>query len=76
MPVAFTMTLVYFIPWLVVLYYLFLKKDLYFLIAFLVYLVAFVVHFLMARMLSREVAVQIIMKDAGIERIDNEKNAY
>jgi len=74
MPVAFTLTLVYFLPFIIILYYLFLKNELYFIVAVLIYLAIFAVHFFMARMLAKEVGYEMLLREEGIRRMDNEND--
>lgn len=70
MKIAFTITLIYFIPWVVVLYYLFLRNSLFFPLAFLVYLAVFIVHFFMSKYLSKEIAYRMILQDTGVDRFE------
>jgi hypothetical protein len=69
MPVAFTLTLIYTVPWLVVLYYLFNRNYLLFFIAGFVYLIAFVLHFVMARHISKEISYRIVLKELDIDHL-------
>lgn len=68
MKVAFTMTLVYSIPWLVVIYYLFIIRPLNFIIAFFVYLIVFIIHTYMAYIISRAIAYRMMLKDMGVRQ--------
>lgn len=68
MNVAFTMTLIYSIPWLVVIYYLFVLRPLNFIIAFLVYVIVFAIHTYMAYAISRVIAYRMLLKDMGIRQ--------
>lgn len=69
MNVAFFMTLLYSIPWLIVIYYLFVIRPLNFIIAFFVYLVVFIIHTYMAYVISRVVAYRMMLKEEGVRQI-------
>lgn len=67
--VAFTLTLIYTLPWLCVLYYLFNKQTVYFIIASAVYMLTFVIHAFMSRYIRRELRYKIVLKDLGVDEL-------
>jgi hypothetical protein len=69
MNLAFGVTLIYIVPWLVILYYLFRKNGYTFIIAMIIYLIVFTLHVFSARYISRQVKYRLMLQEMDIERV-------